>query len=89
MKINSNSIRLIQLQLQIDGIKLSKIGFVQISFDSIRKFAMQLIPKVKHNSKNSIKNQFEIRSIGFDSTSMSLELNWYIFDQILKKPKCV
>ena len=47
MKINSNLIRSICLQLQV-GVKLSEIGFVQNSFDLIHKFAIWLIQKVKN-----------------------------------------
>ena len=52
-KINSNLICSIWLQLGV-GVKLSEIGFVQNSFDSIQTSATRLIQKVKNSSKNLI-----------------------------------
>ena len=46
----------------------SDAGFVRNSFDSIRKFAIRLIRGLKITEKFD-KNQFEIPSIRFDSTS--------------------
>ena len=54
MKINSNSIRSIWLQLQV-GVKLSEIEFVWNSLHSIWKFEIWLIRKVKNNLKNLIR----------------------------------
>ena len=42
MKINSHSIRSIQIQLQV-GVKLSEIEVIQNSFDLIPRFAIRLI----------------------------------------------
>ena len=47
----------------------SDAGFVQNSFDSIRKFIICLIRKEKNNSKNSIK--INSKFVRFDSTSIS------------------
>ena len=44
----------------------SDAGFVRNSFDSIRKFMIRLIRKVKNNSKNSIK--INSKFVRFDST---------------------
>ena len=42
MKINSHSIRSIQLQLQV-GVKSSEIEFIRNSFNLIKKLAIRLI----------------------------------------------
>ena len=80
MKINSNLIHSIRLQLKA-GVKFPEIRFVRNSFNSIRKFTIRLIRKVKKYSKNSIK--INSKFIRFDSTSI-LELHFcgYISDCI-------
>ena len=68
MKINSNLIHSIRLQLQV-RVKLSEIGFINNSFNSIQKFVidLRLVEIVKNILKNSIK--INSKFIRFDPNS--------------------
>ena len=86
MKINSNMIRYILLQLQV-GIKSSDIGFVPNSFDSIPKFEIRLIQEVTSNSKflwfDSTSNLCQCHQLFFKLSSKLQTLNYKAFCKVL------
>ena len=70
-KIFKNSIRINSKFIRFDSnyrveSNFSDAGLVRNSFDSIRKFMIRLIRKVKNNSKNSIK--INSKFVRFDLT---------------------
>ena len=64
----------------------SDAGFVRNSFDSIRKFLIGLIRKVKNNSKNSIKINSKLVRFYWTPTIGWNQIfrNWNSFDSIKK-----
>ena len=80
MKIDSKLVRF-DSNYRVES-NFSDAGFVRNSFDSIRKFMIRLIRKVKNNSKNLIKINFKF--VRFDSTPPLVQILygsfqlWYI-----------
>ena len=85
MKICLNSTHSILLQLKSEVIFL-EIRFVRNLFDSIQKFAIRLIRKVKENLKNTIPLHFYL-IVFILAVYLFLLLNCYIFASFVRDLK--